>query len=286
MHHRLDAPLEFGAQRDDVAPVTLGDDGFLQHGRGLAVGDVLLQPGHHAVVRDLLFTADTAQLGRGRIKHIAAFGEHARDRVHQTVGVGQANGNLCQVWEGVILVGRLSLLGFFCCFALIGSESTRAGSLLSVFPSNDFFNSRQATRVDLISSKACGSSTPPRAARSAAGTDIMRATDGQVTGGEQEARLGRLRQQARSFVKVGGGFERMRQFFRSGEIAEIRQAGQDLGVFEHVKGFGVHCERINHRSKQMYTYLRIKRRRRRPTQVVCGLLSPRAPGPRQQCPRC
>ena len=74
--HRLDAPFELRTQGDDVAPIPLGDDGFLQHGRGRAVGDVLLQLGHQTVVRDFLLAADRGQLGRGGIEHIAAVGEH------------------------------------------------------------------------------------------------------------------------------------------------------------------------------------------------------------------
>ena len=47
----LDAPLEFRAQGEDVTPVALGDDGFLQHGGGARVGDVFLQARHQAVMR-------------------------------------------------------------------------------------------------------------------------------------------------------------------------------------------------------------------------------------------
>ena len=71
-------------------------------------------------------------------------------------------------------------------------------------------------------------------------TDIMRAANGEVMGGKQVARFGRLGQEALGFFEVCSGLEGTRRFCRSGEITKARQTGEDLVIFEHVQSLEVH----------------------------------------------
>ena len=53
MHDGLQFAFELGAQRDDVTPIALGDDGFLQDGLVRGISNDAFEPREQAVVRDL-----------------------------------------------------------------------------------------------------------------------------------------------------------------------------------------------------------------------------------------
>ena len=86
----LDLSLELGAQRDDIAPVALGDERILQHRHGLAVGDVLLQAAHQPFVGDAHVAAQAGQFDGGRVEHFALVRDGARDGIDDAGRVGQA----------------------------------------------------------------------------------------------------------------------------------------------------------------------------------------------------
>jgi len=53
MYDRFHPALELGSQGDDIAPVALGDNGFLQHGLRAAVADHAFQARKQTVMGDL-----------------------------------------------------------------------------------------------------------------------------------------------------------------------------------------------------------------------------------------
>ena len=136
---------------------------------------VALQARHQPVARDPQAAADVRQLGRGRVQHLAALGEDARDGIHKPMR-SRAGRRRC------------------------GQDAGRAPAAFS----RDFFRSRQAISVDLMSSRACGSSTPDRAARSAEGRISCEPPMVRSRVESRNRGLGRLGQPARRFLMIIG----------------------------------------------------------------------------------
>ena len=76
------------------------------------------------------------------------------------------------------------------------------------------------------------------------GADVMCAADLQVGGCDQAARLAGFRQAGGGFFEVRSGRKQARKVSRAGEVTQVCQARQDLGVFEHTKSFGVHDNQL------------------------------------------
>jgi len=72
MHNGLQFALELGAQGDDVTPIALGDDGFLQNGLVGGIPNDAFEPGEQAVVRDFNLGADGGKFRRGVVEHLSA----------------------------------------------------------------------------------------------------------------------------------------------------------------------------------------------------------------------
>ena len=100
MHDGLDLALEFRPQRDDIAPVPLGDDAVLQLRGGGGIRQVALQAGHQPVVGNAHLPPQIVQFGRGAVGHFGGIGDAARDGFDQPRRARQAGGDVGQVRGG------------------------------------------------------------------------------------------------------------------------------------------------------------------------------------------
>ena len=57
MHNAVNVALILGAHRNDIAPLTLGDQGILQIGLDIAALHQAIQGGQQAILGDAQFTA-------------------------------------------------------------------------------------------------------------------------------------------------------------------------------------------------------------------------------------
>ena len=105
--------------------------------------------------------------------------------------------------------------------------------------------------VDLMSSRAWGSSTPARAARSADGRISCEPPIERSRVESRKSSFRGLGQPARRFLEVAGRLQSARKLRRGGEIAESRQAGQDLVVLKKAQGLAIHRSgRFNHKTSR------------------------------------
>ena len=211
MDDGFDAAFELGAQRDDVAPVALGDDALLQHGRGARVVDHALQAGHQALVRNFDLAPDGSQLIRGVIEHLAALREHAADGFHHALRRGQGFADARQGGVGFALAGEAAR-------QLAGGDE---GGL-------------DIQQVGGFQHAAARCQDGLRA-------HVVRAADADgIVDAQQPAGLRGARLELGDLSQDGGGAQGLHQGGRGAEGGVTPQAFQDFIVFKGMQGLLVH----------------------------------------------
>ena len=89
--------LELGAQRNDVAPLALGDDRFLQVGLVRARGHDPLQAFQQAAMRLAQLPADASERIAGAVQHLAALVDAAANLVDDVLWHGDPHGHIGDV---------------------------------------------------------------------------------------------------------------------------------------------------------------------------------------------
>ena len=99
MHQARDAPLELGAQRDNVAALALGDDRFLKIGRIGGRSHDALQALHQRAVRLAQCPPDPRQRVAGAVQQLTPLVNAARDLLDQVSGRRDASSYIGNVWK-------------------------------------------------------------------------------------------------------------------------------------------------------------------------------------------
>jgi len=89
---RLDLPLVFGAQGQNVATGALGNEILLQHASACRVSQVAVKAVHQAGMNNLYFRAYVSQFGRGAVEHLTAFADRAVDEIDQSLAIRETSG--------------------------------------------------------------------------------------------------------------------------------------------------------------------------------------------------